>query len=1207
MHYLSSVKFGLSLITSTFGMIAIGAVSQAAELPFAPEPLKLATPEALTTISTRNSAETTPQLAPIPSSLGLAAPLNLTSVKSKPAQTAQVPEPTQREQTPSPRDVSPISPPASPQDPASTPTPSRGAPVTNSTTKAAIVRVEIVPSSVSRIPADGRSTVTLSGQIVDEGGAPISADVTVTLTSSAGKFIGADADTDRAGFQVIARQGRFSVELQSTLEPKKVRVRAAIDEPKKDLKLTEPPFAYPTTLPGQIDSNNLEAYTDVEFITNLRPSLVSGAINIRIGAGGTDFYTRYRDFLPEGVSGGRFDVSTAIFATGKVGNWLLTGAFNNQRPLNETCDGKTRLFRDLQFCEQNYPTYGDSSTTDYLTPSIDSVYLKLEQTSPSGGQNYAMWGDYRTEEFATASQYFTATTRQLHGFKANYNFGNLQATAAYGNNLDGFQRDTIAANGTSGYYFLSRRLVIGGSENVFIETEEINRPGSVVERVPLYRIQDYDIDYDRGTLIFRRPIQATEFDLFGRVLVRRIVVTYEYDGIGTGGTNLYAGRLRYNFSREANRESWAGLSYLREDRGSQDFELFGADALFSFGKDGQIVAEYARSNNANPFSNQVSGSAYRIEAKTTLTPGLLTRAYYRSTDENFSNNATFSFTPGQTRYGANVAAKLGENTQVRAQVDREVNFGFASTATIGLVNLFDLSSNIFCTTPGLSRCGQEPLRTGRVDNSLTTISAGVEQKFGIVTASLDWVNRSREDRATNNLNDDSNQLVSRLSVPFSDRLTFRAQNELNLGTNDSLYPDRTTLGLDWKVYPGVTMRLAQQFLSGGQFSNNSITSLETLVDQRLSDDTSLTGRYAVLSGVNGGVTGQGAIGLNHRIVLSPGLRINLGYERIFGDIFAYTGAGQQFAQPYAVGQSSASLGVNSGDSYSVGVEYTDNPDFKASGRFERRNSDLGNNTVWSAGAAGKISPAIIALVRFQQANASNQLLTGLGDTSNIKVGLAYRDPNSDKFNMLFRYEYRQNPGVTPTTLLFGSGTGSKVHLASVEAIYAPNFRWEFFGKYALRSTQSYLARDLLGTNFISLTQLRATYRLGYHWDVGGEVRWIGQSLTGFNEVGFLLEAGYYLTPNLRVAAGYSFGDINNDRDFNGSRSQGGFYATLSFKVNELFNGFGLQKVAPPQQQESQIKPAVSTRPATQSQMPGIESAAMLQQTPTATVVVGEGQ
>jgi hypothetical protein len=67
--------------------------------------------------------------------------------------------------------------------------------------------------------------------------------------------------------------------------------------------------------------------------------------------------------------------------------------------------------------------------------------------------------------------------------------------------LTGFQRDTIAPNGTSGYYFLSRRLLIEGSETIFLEKEEINRPGTVVERKPLIVVPDYEIDYDRGTLL----------------------------------------------------------------------------------------------------------------------------------------------------------------------------------------------------------------------------------------------------------------------------------------------------------------------------------------------------------------------------------------------------------------------------------------------------------------------------------------------------------------------------------------------------------------------------------------------------------------------------------------------------------------------------------------------------------------------------------
>ena len=1045
---------------------------------------------------------------------------------------------------------------------------------TNLAESSSPARVDIIPETTAQIPADARSTLQLTGQIFDQQGNPFTGEVTVTLTSSAGKFIGADQDTDRPGFQVIARNGKFRAELQSSLDPQKVKIRAAVETGQRESSppgpTTEfplPQLPNPTTAHPTPYRQEIETYAQVEFTPNLRPSLVSGMVNFRIGAAATDFYDSFSQFLnPDRMGEGtEFKLNTAVFAIGTVGEWAFTGAYNNQRPLNQTCDGTTKLFRDTQFCDQVYPVYGDSSTSDFLTPSIDSLYLKFERNSAvaGAGSDYFMWGDYRTEEFARASQFYTATTRPLHGFKGNYNLGNLQITAAYGNNLQGFQRDTIAPNGTSGYYFLSRRLVLGGSETVYLETEELNRPGTVIERTPLNRTKDYEIDYDRGTLLFRRPILQTDYDPFGRGLVRRIVVTYEFDGDGTGDTKLYAGRLQYNLAREFQRESWLAASYLREDFGGRDFELYGADGLISWGRDGQVIAEFAQSSNRSPFLGVVTGNAYRLETKGHLSTGLLAKAYYRSVDENFSNNATFSYTPGQTRLGAQLEATLTPSTLFQVQYDRETNYGFSSLVRTGFDNLFN---------PGV-----EAAPGTRLDNTLSTFSAGLQQRFGAAALSVDWVNRSRQDRSsTSNFNTDSNQLISRLTVPLAKTLTFRAQNETSLGNVDPLYGDRTTFGLDWAAMPGVTLRLAQQFLYGSQIANKSITSFDTLMDHKLSDDTSVTGRYSVLTG-NSGWTGQGGIGLNHRLKIAPGLRANLTYERIFGDVFAYTAAGQQYAQPFAVGQSAASLGLTSGNSYSVGLEYTDNPGFKASMRYERRDAADINNTVISGALAGKLSPALTALARFQQANSSNQGFTGLGDTKNIKVGLAYRDPGNDAFNMLLRYEYRENPDTTPTTTLFGDGTGSQVHLGAIEALYTPNFRWEFYGKYAIRATRSYLAGDLAGTNSISLAQLRATYKLGYHWDIGGEVRWIGQSLVGFNEVGFVLEAGYYLTPNLRLAAGYSFG--TNDSDFEG-RTKSGPYAVISLKLNELFSGFGLQKVAPPQQQESQLQP-VATQPTDQ--------------------------
>ncbi|MEO0456020.1 MAG: hypothetical protein AAF152_05470, partial [Cyanobacteria bacterium P01_A01_bin.114] len=335
-----------------------------------------------------------------------------------------------------------------------------------------------------------------------------------------------------------------------------------------------------------------------------------------------------------------------------------------------------------------------------------------------------------------------------------------------------------------------------------------------------------------------------------------------------------------------------------------------------------------------------------------------------------------------------------------------------------------------------------------------------------------------------------------------------------------------------------------------------------------------TGRYSVLGGLNG-MTGQGALGLNHRWVVASGLHIDLGIERVFGDSLSLLSTGEQFLQPFAVGQTSSSLGLVDGTTYTVGAEYTDNPNFQASARFEHRDSDDGSNTVLTATAAGKLSPALTTLARYEYGNFANQVITGrLANTSSLRFGLAYRNPYSDKFNALLSYEFAVNPASTPNSILLGAGSNSiREHTLAVEGIYAPNWQWEFYGKYALRSTNADL--DSLGldtSTTLHLAQLRAAYRFAYRWDVVGEVRYITQPSERYSEVGWALEAGYYLTPDLRLGVGYSFGSAD-DRSFQGSgfRSDSGPYLGVTYKINELFNQFGRQEVSPPQQEESLVE------------------------------------
>lgn len=994
----------------------------------------------------------------------------------------------------------------------------------------------LVLLSPNAIPSDGRSTANVRGQLVDKSGNISRWDSVATLRASDGEFLGADFDSDMPGYQVEVQRGEFVAELQSSLESHLVQIQAS--------------------------ANGFDAFSQIQFDTPQRPSLVSGVVDIRLGARGTDFYSSYREFLPvDGNNSYSLDVDAAVFATGNIGEWLYTGAYNSDRALNENCRGESTLFKASDGdCTNQYPTYGDDSYTDVTAPSLDSVYLRFERNSPtnSAGIDYAMWGDFNTEEFATASQLFTATNRQLHGFKANYNFGNLAVTGLYANNVEGFQRDTIAPDGTSGFYFTSQRNVVPGSESVFLEVEELERPGTVLERLPLYRGTDYDIDYDRGTLFFNDPVARVTVDSFGQLLVRRIVTTYQYeDG---NNTDVLAGRLQYSLNRQQGQESWIGASYFTEDQGNRDFALYGADAQIALGENAKLTAEIAQSSSNFTNTDEVNGSAYRLDFNGNLSDQFNAQAYYRSTDAGFTNAATTSFVPGQTRYGAQIIGQLSQTTSLRAQYDHEDNTGRAPRI---ITDVSDLLAGLD-STPGEA-----------LDNSLTTYSLGVSQRLGRATGEIDWIHRDRTDRINNDSSVSSDQIRSRLTAPITDKLSVIAQNEINLSSNvDPIYPSRTLIGLNWEIMPWLNIGANQIFYGGGGNDRGSATSIDVSGEHTFASNTTLHGRVSTVDGRQIG----GTIGLEQGINLAPGLDLDLGYEKTFSTLGNNTAASTQFGQPYAVNGGASALGLAGGESYSIGLSYTDNADFQASTRFEHRSSARSSNTVFSLSALGRISPKLTLLGDYRMARAANQSITGLGTTSLLKLGMAYRNPDNDKFNALLRYEYRVNPNSIPTESISDSSTDTQEHLFAAEAIYVPNWRWELYGKYALRHSRT--AINTAGNNFSNsnttqLAQARATYRLGYRWDVVGEARWLGGG--GFSETGYSVESGYYPLPDLRVAAGYSGGAT--DTDFGENRSSGGFYVGITAKLSGLLNGFGTQPVDPAQQRESAIEVSRETIPA----------------------------
>jgi len=968
----------------------------------------------------------------------------------------------------------------------------------------------------SEIPADGQAIATIQGGFIDKQGTITPWNEIITLNSSAGKFIGTDLEPDIPGFQVKPKNGEFTATLQAGYDAKNVRIQAK--------------------------TSKFEAYTRTKFKTTLREeTLLTGFADVRIGARGTNYYDSFRDFLPtDEDNGGEVDFTAAAFLTGSFGQWSYTGAFNSDRALNEDSQGENRLFQTYSSLEQDYPIYGDSSTTEATTPSIDNVYFRLERNPKQefAEADYFMWGDYNTEEFSTASQEFSSISRQLHGFKSNYNLGNFQLNALVAGSTEAFQRDTIAPDGTSGFYFLSRRLLVPGSEDVYLELSDFNDPGNVVSRQRLSLGTDYEIDYDRGTLLFKDPVLRTEIDAQGNILVRRIVTTYQFESEG-GDSTLFAGRGRYHFNRDVNRPSWLGGTYLNEDRGDQDFALWGLDAYVSVGDWGDLTAEYAQSENETVFAN-AEGAAYRLEGKVRFNETIQGSAYYRQAEEGFANDATFSFVPGQTRYGSQIQAQVAKETQLKFSYEHQDNKGVAPRPLDQLEEFLD--------------SGFDPVPGNVQDNSLSTITAGVDQKFGESELGVDLTWRDRTDRKSpGDLNSTSTQLRSRFSTPIIGKLNFNALNDLTISDDtDAVFSDRIGLGLDWEFYSGLSLVLNHQWFTKGNLAGESLTSFGIQGEYEPWANATLTGKYTLANGIDG-INNIGSMGLQQKISIASGLDLDLNYEHTFSGLDS-TGSGVQFSQPFAVGQGASALSFGSGTTYGVGIAYTDNPDFTASAKWQHSDNVSGGNTVVSGNITGKLSSALTSLISYNQASSANQEFD-IGTTRNLRLGLAYRDPKQDKFNALFRYEYEENGGLIPESLLLGRGSGSREHLFGLEGIYSPNWRWEFYGKYAFRNDKTFIADDFESSSNISLGQIRARYRFNYHMDFVAGSRAIWQPSAEYTETGIVLEAGYYLTPELRLSAGYVFGNAD-DEDFTGTRSAGGPYLGMTVKLNSLLDGFG---------------------------------------------------
>ena len=209
-------------------------------------------------------------------------------------------------------------------------------------------------------------------------------------------------------------------------------------------------------------------------------------------------------------------------------------------------------------------------------------------------------------------------------------------------------------------------------------------------------------------------------------------------------------------------------------------------------------------------------------------------------------------------------------------------------------------------------------------------------------------------------------------------------------------------------------------------------------------------------------------------------------------------------------------------------EHTRSRDLKATGRLEWRREGTSNNWLSTLGAARRLSSDWTLLAKNYY-----QLTQPKGTPDQVQnrlwFGTAYRDHETNRVNLLSRYEYRfEDTRGVPALAIPAAGTKRDLHAVSTHADWHPSSSWTLSGQHAAKlvsdRTDGGLAKYLA-----TLVSGRIGYDLSRHVDVGvlSSATWSpdagGRRYALGGELGYLVHGNVWLSIGYN-AMGFSDGD-----------------------------------------------------------------------------------
>jgi uncharacterized repeat protein (TIGR01451 family) len=787
----------------------------------------------------------------------------------------------------------------------------------------------------------------------------------------------------------------------------------------------------------------------------------------------------------------------AFYAKGTVkGEYLITAAYDTAKQKGTA--GATANLKQAIDPNRYYTLYADATQPYFDAPSASKLYVKVERK-----QFYAMFGDFDTGLTVTELSRYSRT---LNGVKSEFKNEKYAYNAFATLSKQGFIRDEIRGEGTSGQYKLSRGNIIENSDKISIETRDRFKSQDIVSTHALTRYLDYDIDYNLGTIFFREPVMSRDGSFNPVFIVAEFEANDQKDEkLSVGGRASY----------KPNAKTEVGATLVHEGNTGASGNLRGVDAQYEVDDKTKIRAEIANSNKKQTKSGvnnaESSGNAYLIEA-THQEEKYDAKAYVRQQDEGFGLGQQAGSETGTRKIGAEGRYKVNETTQVQAQAYRQQTLETDATRVVG--------------------------------------EARVEQKFG--EANTYYGGRLAKDTDGAGLTRDSKQAVAGVNKEFfNKKLVLRASTELGFGKADSTdFPDRLTVGADYKLTEKTTTFAEHEFAWSDAFKANM-----TRIGLRTQPWTG--GEANVSVGNQIALDGNRTFanfGLLHKWQMNEHWQSDFGLDRsqtFVNKANASNGATTNGSVnpinsnvPLASGNSTGSgSGNSSGDftAVSAGVNYT-NESFSSNARIEVRDGVNENKLNLVLGAARTL-------------NAGETLAAGLilnetksnAGSHNSKLDLRFSyalRPNDSNWIWLDRVDFISEKQQDTLT----NSRGLKL-VNNFNANYMPNRRTQLSLLYGAK----YVADSIDGEDYQGYTDIAAAelrYDITNNWDIGLHASVLNSWNSNIHVFGAGASVGYRVMDNSWLSVGYNFMG-QNDGDFTGAEYRAkGAYATLRVKFDQ---------------------------------------------------------